>query len=155
MVWACPLVYMLIPHGLEHMCSSILRRVFLQVCLSPEAGSKAERLPADQIKSDESRSPASLLAVAFSSYMQHVCLRWRSDCFIRAGNCFNTKQLDSSEQQKSWHPDSRLRSLNSSPSKADWPFGPKNNTHTEQVKTDVYTPVPVLADTATELPTNL
>lgn len=70
-VWACTLV-----SGLEHMCSSILRRVFLQVCLSPEAGSKAERLPADQIKSDESRSPASLLAGAFSSYMQHVCLRW-------------------------------------------------------------------------------
>lgn len=68
---ACTLV-----SGLEHMCSSILRRVFLQVCLSPEAGSKAERVPADQITTDESRSPTSLLAVAFNSYTQHVCLHW-------------------------------------------------------------------------------
>lgn len=119
--------------GLEH--SGVLRRVFSQVCLSPEAGSKAERVPADQTKTDESCSPASLLTVAFSIYMQHACLHAEVRLYSMCRKLFQhstTWQPWATKELTPW----LQPPLYSSPSKADWPYGPENNTHTHRAGED-------------------
>lgn len=131
-------------------------QVFLQVCLSPKAGSKAERVPADQIKTDESKSLASLFAVALNIYMQHVCLHWgQTVLYVQAtvSTLNNLTALSNKRADTLTQGSARLIPLHQ---KLIGRLDPRTtHTHTEQVKTEAYTPVPVLADTATELPTNL